>query len=339
MWGSGLSMEGAHRSVDATSSRLGSMEPYVAHTHREWFDYLSTHVMAGQLDEVNFWFPKSTRPPKQFTPGEPIFFRLGAPERKIAGVGFFATFQVLDLSLAWETFGFRNGAADRSGFYRLIKRLTPEDQRRPLACMILRDAQFWPDHRWIPWEKERGYVDGIQMGRTEHAPENVARLLDELRRDDLAPPPDLGDDFEPLAIDARAIASGERVVREGQGTFRVRLLDAYGGSCAVTGEHTEPVLDAAHIQDYLGPRSNHPRNGLLLTKEFHALFDKGLVTIEPPTRDHPELYVVRVSRPIHDRWNNGKRYLEYDRQPLRSIPTNPALRPSPKALEWHRDAH
>lgn len=41
------------------------------------------------------------------------------------------------------------------------------------------------------------------------------------------------------------------------------------------------VLDAAHIQPCLGPRSNHPQNGLVLTKEFHALFDRGYVTVTP----------------------------------------------------------
>jgi hypothetical protein len=47
------------------------------------------------------------------------------------------------------------------------------------------------------------------------------------------------------------------------------------------------VLDAAHIQPYLGPRSNHLQNGILLTKESHTLFDLGYVTMTP---DH----VIRV---------------------------------------------
>ena len=37
--------------------------------------------------------------------------------------------------------------------------------------------------------------------------------------------------------------------------------------------------ESAHIQPYLGPRSNHVQNGVLLTKELHALFDAGYVTI------------------------------------------------------------
>ncbi len=38
--------------------------------------------------------------------------------------------------------------------------------------------------------------------------------------------------------------------RLGQGIFRVQVLDAYGRACAVTGEHSLPVLDAAHIRPY-----------------------------------------------------------------------------------------
>jgi putative restriction endonuclease len=114
----------------------------------------------------------------------------------------------------------------------------------------------------------------------------------------------------------------------------LRLLDAYG-ACAITGEHTEPVLDAAHIQRYLGPRSNHPCNGLILTKEFHALFDRGLVTIEPPNARRPE-YRVRVSGKIHERWKNGHRYNDFNDRPLMSLPTDPRLHPNRDALEWHR---
>ena len=61
--------------------------------------------------------------------------------------------------------------------------------------------------------------------------------------------------------------------------------------------------------------SNHVGNGLVLTKEFHALFDNGLVTVEPPRRGRDD-YRVRVSHLIHELWQNGKRYLEYDGKAL-----------------------
>jgi len=116
--------------------------------------------------------------------------------------------------------------------------------------------------------------------------------------------------------------------RVGQGAFRARLVSAYGARCAITGERTEPVLDAAHVQPYLGPRSNHIQNGMLLTEEFHALFDHGLVTVTP---DH----VVRVSPRIRDRWSNGRRFYEFDEKPLRVLPDSAAEQPSGDALRWH----
>jgi putative restriction endonuclease len=117
------------------------------------------------------------------------------------------------------------------------------------------------------------------------------------------------------------------VRREGQGTFRSRLLDAYGLRCAITGEHTEIVLDAAHTQPSAGPRSNHVKNGLLLTPEFHTLFDKGDVTVTPDLR-------VRVSGRLAREWNNGKRYAAYDGQELRAVP-DASERPARAALGWH----
>ena len=126
--------------------------------------------------------------------------------------------------------------------------------------------------------------------------------------------PDLDDSpFEPLGDDQRLVEAREEAVREGQGAFRARLLDAYGRSCAITGEHTQPVLDAAHIQRYLGPRSDHLQNGLLLTNEFHTLFDLGYVTVTPD-------YVVRVSPSLKNDWRNGKRYYPYDGKPLAALP-------------------
>ena len=39
--------------------------------------------------------------------------------------------------------------------------------------------------------------------------------------------------------------------RLGQATFRTAVLDAYGRACAITGEHSLPALQAAHIRSYV----------------------------------------------------------------------------------------
>lgn len=309
-------------------------EAFVALTDKAWFDFLAARAATGRLDEVNFWQPMATRPMKKMSPGAPVFFRLKRPHYAIAGYGFYAHFQVLDLDLAWQTFGEKNGDPTRERFftrigdYRGIDLLNPRAKRDPIGCTVLRDAVFWPQQRWIPWAEDRAWPANVVQGRTERDPANVAVLMAAIHADHAEPPPELANDnFQLLADDDRAWSYRGQAVREGQGTFRLRLLQAYG-RCAITGEHTHIVLDGAHIQPYLGPRSNHPQNGVLLTKEFHALFDAGYVTITPDLK-------VRISERLRLDWHNGHRYYPFDGRPLAVVPSDNAARPSREALEWH----
>jgi putative restriction endonuclease len=310
--------------------------PFIAVTDKAWFDFLHSRSDRGHLDEVNFWSPKSVRPMKTMALGEPVFFRLKAPISAIAGYGFFAHFAALDLEVAWQCFAWKNGDPDRQRFlqrigeYRGVDLTAGRADRAPVGCTILRSAQFWPQERWMRWGETQGWARNIVQGKTETDPARAMQLLGEIQASDQVIP-DLDESpFEPIDVDDRAVEARDVVVREGQGVFRARLLDAYGRACAITGEHTEPVLDAAHIQRYLGPRSNHIQNGLLLTKEFHTLFDLGYVTVTP---DH----VVRVSPLLSSDWNNGKRYYPYDGKRLVAMPSNDSLRPSKTALEWHNN--
>lgn len=312
------------------------MGPFVANTDFRWFDFLARKAVDGRVDEVNFWSPSATRPIRAMTPPEPVFFRLKSPRNVVAGYGFFAFHKVLGLDDAWRYFGWRNGDAHEAGFlariggYRGIDLNAAGTLREPLGCTVLREARFLPQDRWLPWGRAEGWARNIVQGRTETDPRRVERLLS-LVSDDAAlvdVEAEIADRFRLVDVDGRSWREREVAVREGQGTFRVRLLDAYGGQCAITGEHTEPVLDAAHIQRYLGPRSNHVQNGLVLTKEFHTLFDRGLVAVTPDHR-------IRISPAIRDRWSNGRRYYGFDNQPLAHVPASPASRPSPDALDWH----
>lgn len=266
--------------------------------------------------------------------GELMFFRLKKPDYAIAGYGFFAHFEVLDLDLAWQTFGEKNGDPTRERFferiggYRGIDLLHSTSRRTPIGCTVLRDAVFWPSERWIPWSNHRNWHPNIVQGRTERDPTSISILIAAVRQDLAQPPAELvTESFQLIGADERSWALHDRSIREGQGTFRLRLLRAYG-RCAITGEHTSIVLDGAHIQPYLGPRSNHVQNGVLLTKEFHALFDAGYVTITPDLK-------VRVSDRLRLDWQNGHRYYPYDGKPLVAVPSNKSLAPSREALAWH----
>jgi len=309
--------------------------PFIALTDKAWFDFLETHVEDGVVDEVNFWSPSSTEPLKDLHPGEPVFFRLKKPWHAIAGYGFFAHFSVLDLDVAWGCFGWKNGDPDkvrfltRIGGYRGIDLLDPRARREHLGCTILRSAHFWPQERWLSWGEAQGWHTNIVRGKTERDASRATRLFAEMDADQQLIPDDLSErPFEPFDGDERTFVVRPEAEREGQGAFRTRVLDAYGRRCAITGEHTEPVLDAAHIQPYRGTRSNHVQNGLLLTKEFHALFDLGYVAVTPE-------HEVLVSPTLERDWHNGKRYYPFDHQRLAVLPRRADLLPSPRALEWH----
>jgi putative restriction endonuclease len=303
-----------------------AFQPFVAVTNPAWFTYLRGRAGVGAtLDEVNFWNPGGV-PLKALGPGAPVFFRLKAPHRRIGGFGFYGSFRRMRLIDAWTAFGDGNGCEDPLRLAELTGRRLEEE----IGCTALREATFWPDEAHVPWEEAEGWSrTGIQRGKTEVDPARAAALLAMLQRDRARVPEDLAtEEFVPLETDERELALARTRPRVGQGTFRTRLLSAYGGRCAVTGEHTEVVLDAAHIQPYLGPRSNRLQNGVLLTKEFHALLDAGYVTI---TGD----YRLRVSRRLRDEWRNGHRYYPYDERPLLVTPSAAETRPNRAVLDWH----
>ena len=84
-------------------------------------------------------------------------------------------------------------------------------------------------------------------------------------------------------------------------TYGPRRSDAYKRRCAITGESTLPVLEAAHIRPFAKSGVNEVSNGMLLRSDFHRLFDAGLVTVTPELR-------VEVSTQIKEQWFNGQPY-------------------------------
>jgi len=73
----------------------------------------------------------------------------------------------------------------------------------------------------------------------------------------------------------------EVVQRRGQKKFRNKLLHIYKNTCVITKCGVPAVLEASHITPYLGEKSNHPSNGLLLRADIHTLWDQGLIAINP----------------------------------------------------------
>ncbi len=75
------------------------------------------------------------------------------------------------------------------------------------------------------------------------------------------------------------------------------MTDAYGRACAVTGEHSLPVLEAAHIRPQSSVGTHEVSNRLLLRADLHKLFDRGYVTVNAE-------YRFRVSPQLRNAWGH-----------------------------------
>ncbi|HEX5009334.1 MAG TPA: HNH endonuclease [Planctomycetota bacterium] len=328
------------------------MRALVSNTDKSWFDFLldlarktgesrsaSPHAggagqppAAPRLDEVNFWRPRDQQALKSIQPGDPFFLRLKRPHYRIAGWGFFAQWRLLPFSLAWELFGEKNGAAEFGAFRRNVQRLRGDDPAAPgalpLGCVVLRDVTFLPEDRWLQWGATRDWARNIVTEKAYALGAGAGRELASLLQSNAAQsPPDLEGEFQLLDVDDRTWERRLVAQRDAQGTFRSRLLEAYGNRCALTGERVVPVLEAAHIQPYLGPASNHVQNGILLKADLHKLYDAGYVDITPD-------YKFRVSERVEEEFENGREYYALVGREVRR-PGEEKYWPSRDALAWH----
>jgi len=113
--------------------------------------------------------------------------------------------------------------------------------------------------------------------------------------------------------------------RRGQSAFRAKLLAAYGGKCAVTGESAEDVLEAAHIDPFSLSGCNDLSNGLLLRADVHTLFDLHLLAVDPVGR-------LEVSPKLRDSSYAALAGISV------VVPGDSRARPDPRRLATHREA-
>ncbi len=310
---------------------MAGQSAVVAATDERWFEFLQSRAVNGRLDEVNFWRPSGSSF-RALEPGGPFFFRLKSPVNAIVGYGYFAAFSVIPVQVAWMAFEQRNGDATFPGLLNRIAEYRHESPgetvlgSKPLGCIVLREVQFFDRSDWIPWGLSEEWHPNIVAYKTYDLASALGSTLRGLLRS--GEPAELLPDFELVGGDQRSRAEAFGVVREGQGAFRVRVLDAYGRRCAITGERSLPVLEAAHIQPYLGAPSNHIQNGLSLRADIHRLFDTGYVTVTPDL-------TFEVSSHLKQDFENGREYYDFSGKKLLVLPAKGELLPSAKALEWH----
>lgn len=151
---------------------------------------------------------------------------------------------------------------------------------------------------------------------------DVRRLFEVLGREQ---------DFDHLPIVRRSpMLHGGHVLRTvrtrvGQDAFRKRLIERFGSTCAFTGPNHEAALEAAHLYSYAEVAEHHDEGGLLLRRDIHRLFDKGLITVD----------VAAQTIDISDGLASVPAYRELRGRPL-------AVKLPRKTIEWlgrHRQQH
>lgn len=304
------------------------MKLWVGVTDDGWFEYLRVR----KPDEVNFWQPSGGREFRSLEPGEPFLFKLHSPKNFVVGGGFFVRYSALPCSLAWEAFGEKNGVGDQAEFLARIRKYRARsgsaENFEPdpvVGCNVLAQPFFFPEKAWIPVPIE--WSPNIVQGKTYDSTLEPGLSLRKAVEANLAA---LGIWRDNELREAEQRDAPEYLVkgRLGQGAFRVLVTDAYQRRCAVTGERTLPVLEAAHIKPYARSGPNLTQNGLLLRSDLHKLFDLGYLTVTPELR-------VEVSKRIKEEYENGREYYAHHGQRLAVIPRSSDEQPSRQFLEWH----
>ncbi len=300
------------------------MKGYIAVTDSGWYEHL--RARPGPQD-ANFWRPSAR--PVRLDIGTPFLFKLKAPHHAIAGFGYFAGFSVLPDWLAWETFEQANGVASFAELQRRLSRIRKDariagDPGGRIGCCLIAEAVFFDPEHWVAapsdWKRtiQTGASYDLSTGEGLRVwTECLARVAGQTTGTTLA-----GEE------EARYGKPTTIVPRLGQGIFKIRVLDAYDRACAVTGEHSIPVLDAAHIVPYARGGKHEVRNGLLLRADLHRLFDRGYVTVDKDLR-------FVVGRRLRQDFENGRSYYGFNGKRL-TTPDDTPLLPSKSALDWHR---
>jgi putative restriction endonuclease len=308
---------------------------YIGLTDPDWYSFLQSQT---KVDEVNFWQPHGERAFHALKRGDLFFFKLRAPYKSIAGFGFFQRFESLPAWLAWDCFGAMNGASTYEEMIERICRLRGENSASRLSgdfrigCIMISAPVFFdaeeqvsPPSDWAKTGIQQGKKYDLRIGEGHRVmmdcfdrAQSGTRYWNVQRNQSL------------VSEESFRYGSPTLVTpRLGQGLFSIEVRDAYQGACAITHEHSSPVLEAAHIRPYSRGGEHRVDNGILLRRDLHRLFDLGYVTVTTE-------YKFRVGSRLRQEFHNGRCYYELDNQ-LITLPEVISLRPNKQFLEWHED--
>ena len=304
---------------------------YIAQTDNAWFDYL---LARQPFDEVNFWKP-STQLFKAIEEGGTFFFRLKSPRGVIGGFGTLVSSINVPIQFAWESMADANGVASLDAMITLIAKYRvgrPTNSHSHIGCRVLANPVFLSEQQRVP--VPRDWTPSIVSGKTYRRDQPNIQYLIELEQSYRSSVDQFQADratFEGFSEAAQTPYGQPTVVvpRLGQGSFRMRVANAYEYECALTGTRVLPALEAAHIVPYAVSKSHSVRNGLLLRRDLHSVYDAGYVTFN-------DNGTLRVSSQLKTVFKNGNEYRRLKGRPLRRPNVLDAV-PDPSLLRWHRE--
>lgn len=297
------------------------MQMFISPTDFDWYSTLK-----GQdYDEVNFWRPGSSAF-RALAPGGLFLFKLKRPYDAIAGGGFFTSYSLVPIDLAWKAFGPKNGTRTSQEFFNRLawyrERNNISSDLMTVGCIILSKPFFFEQHEWI--RKPQNWPSNAVVGKrysSNDGAEGERVFHDVCNRLQV-------NAFD--SINQMQYSEGFAKYRLGQGAFRVIVGDTYARRCAISGEKTLPVLEAAHIIPCSEDGENSIVNGIFLRSDLHTLFDKGYATVTTDFR-------VEISKRLKQDFGNGKDYYKFHGNSLVVMPNDLSRLPARDNLIWHNN--
>ncbi len=303
------------------------MEATVAITDHGWYEYLSNQP---NLEEINFWTPSAYWSFRAEV-GSPFFFKLKAKYgHAVCGYAFFSRFVRLPEWLAWDLFQEKNGCASLKSMQEKISAIRDRidyhssSAQSEIGCILLSQPTFFKPLEWVIGPRDWPPANLRNKKYSLSSGEGLRVWNDCISRS--IPVNVNTNDQEPVSRYGIPQLIQQRL---GQGIFRVAVMEAYSRSCAITREHSLPVLEASHIKPYSQEGPSEVSNGLLLRADLHRLFDQGYLTVTPEMK-------VEVSPRLKLDYDNGRTYYPLHGTTI-VVPQSDAEKPNKILLGWHNE--
>jgi putative restriction endonuclease len=238
-----------------------------------------------------------------------------------------------------------------------VERIIPDPSAAGMYLALIEEGSYLPFERTVAFSGPEGPVErgvlneaGKISGRAQAAVrpisiEDFNRILDRGLPDEepLLPRSGVFPEAPAASLVAEAHAPfdldlerervelySSRIIRDR--VFRRVVLDAYDCRCAITGlkfinGFGRAEVEAAHIKPVERNGPDIITNGIALSGTAHWMFDRGLISLS----DDLDVLVSRQVNDIESVWNL------VNKTRRAAIPLNPAHRPHPSYLQWHRE--